>query len=1075
MEKKSSVRFSVHKAEEPASTDAASTATTAATSNNFVKKQTSFSTKVQDEHQPKAPIRMYQISESETPEHNQRALYEDDTGKNAFVTEVIQNLVHRDVEEDGGDDAGAGDDDIEAAKALKKPAKCFKFGKKAALKKKNAKKLGTVLGVFFPCVQNIFGVILFIRLVWVADKQNKRKKFQTLTTSISMSAIATNGEVSGGGVYFMISRALGPEFGGAVGILFYLGTTVASSMYTVGAVEILLQYMAPNMAIFGPVTDPSSAYNSYRVYGSALLFIKFLCVFVGVKFVSKLSPVVLFCVLFSILCVYIGIFVANPERGPQVCFVGDRLLALKKIKNVTTEEVRCDKSRDGFIYAMYCDSPEYEDNDDWCKYLNQSTVEMRPGIPGLASGVFLRNIWSHFSEEEGTRIGSKVKGDRNRGDIVTDIATSFVVLIGIFFPSVTGIMAGSNRSGDLADAQKSIPVGTISAVLATSFVYISCMLLFTATIEGQFLRDKFGESMGGGLIVAHLSWPNPWVIMVGSFLSTCGAGLQSLVGAPRLLQAIASDGILPFLNPFAVLNNGEPKRALLLTGFIAECGVLLANVDYIAPIITMFFLMCYCFTNMACALQTILKIPSWRPRFKYYHWSLSLFGVLLCLTLMFMSSWYFALVAIALAAFLYKYIEYKGAEKEWGDGLTGLSMSAARFALLRLEDNDPHVKNWRPQLLVLCTVDEKYQPKYPNLIEFAAQLKAGKGLTMLVTVVEGSCGVDCSKAAEVKNSLKNFMKVSKIKGFVDVILAEDVPKCLTYVVQGAGLGTLRHNTVLMNFPSKWRENITANRKFIDLIRLINNKNLALLVTRNIEQFPNSSTPKFKGTIDVWWVVHDGGLLMLLPFLLMQHKVWKNCKMRIFTVAEMQDNSVQIKKDVETFLYKLRMNAEVQVIELHSQDISAYAYERTLIMEQRSEMLKQIKSDASAHIDPQQIIDLNRKQDFLKVPEITASKETAMDGTQYTYSSSSAHLLKDMLINQKPKSKNVRKMHSAVRLNENIKEKSSMAKLIILNLPPPPKHQSGEENYMDYIEVLTDGLNQLVMIRGSGKEVITIYS
>ena len=96
--------------------------------------------------------------------------------------------------------------------------------------------------------------------------------------------------------------------------------------------------------------------------------------------------------------------------------------------------------------------------------------------------------------------------------------------------------------------------------------------------------------------------------------------------------------------------------------------------------------MCYMFLNLACTVQSILRTPSWRPRFKYYHWSISLAGIFLCLLVMFLSSWIYTLCAMALAAFIYKYIEYRGAEKEWGDGIRGLALSAARYSLLRLEE-----------------------------------------------------------------------------------------------------------------------------------------------------------------------------------------------------------------------------------------------------------------------------------------------------------------------------------------------------------------------------------------------------
>lgn len=76
-----------------------------------------------------------------------------------------------------------------------------------------------------------------------------------------------------------------------------------------------------------------------------------------------------------------------------------------------------------------------------------------------------------------------------------------------------------------------------------------------------------------------MAWPNEWVILIGSLLSTIGAGLQSLTGAPRLLQAIARDDVIPFLRPFAVSSSrGEPTRALILTLVICQSGILLGNI-----------------------------------------------------------------------------------------------------------------------------------------------------------------------------------------------------------------------------------------------------------------------------------------------------------------------------------------------------------------------------------------------------------------------------------------------------------------------------------------------------------------
>ncbi|XP_022821631.1 solute carrier family 12 member 4 isoform X4 [Spodoptera litura] len=991
-------------------------------------------------------------------------------------------------------------------------------------------RMGTLIGVYLPCIQNIFGVILFIRLTWVVGTAGAIQGFlivlvcccTTMLTAISMSAIATNGVVPAGGSYFMIGRALGPECGGAVGMLFYTGTTLAAAMYIVGAVEIVLTYMAPWMSIFGDFTkDPEAMYNNFRVYGTGLLLIMGMVVFVGVKFVNKFATVALACVILSITAVYVGIFVNfNGNDKLQMCVLGKRLLKDIDINN-------CTKTVGAPLHQLFCH------NDTCDPYYLAHNVSIVQGIKGLKSGVFFDNLQDSFLQ-----LGQYIAYGKEPEDIeqmerptynqvYADLTTTFTILIGIFFPSVTGIMAGSNRSGDLADAQKSIPIGTICAILTTSTVYLSCVLLFAGTVDNLLLRDKFGQSIGGKLVVANMAWPNQWVILIGSFLSTLGAGLQSLTGAPRLLQAIAKDEIIPFLAPFAVSSSrGEPTRALLLTMVICQCGILLGNVDILAPLLSMFFLMCYGFVNLACALQTLLKTPNWRPRFKYYHWSLSLAGLTLCISIMFMTSWFYALIAMGMAGLIYKYIEYRGAEKEWGDGLRGLALSAARYSLLRLEQGPPHTKNWRPQVLVLAKLNNELMPTYRKMLAFASQLKAGKGLTVCVSVLGGDFPRRAGDAASARHNLRRCMDEEKLKGFVDVLVAPDIADGLSHLVQTTGLGGLKPNTVIVGWPYGWRAAERPEPRwqhFLHTVRAVAAARMAMLVPKGINFFPDS-TEKVSGNIDIWWIVHDGGMLMLLPFLLKQHRTWKNCKMRIFTVAQMEDNSIQMKKDLKMFLYQLRLEAEVEVVEMTDSDISAYTYERTLMMEQRNQMLRELRLNKKETMGMMQNFVDYRENAEEKLPLVqaivdhhhadvkTASKvRFAEPGDEAPTDAPSPPLAdtedkdkddkcedaspppddnkhKDQPVNGDVKPKpnlsditpdegTVRRMHTAVKLNEVIVSRSHDAQLVILNLPGPPRDTNidRESNYMEFLEVLTEGLEKVLMVRGGGREVITIYS
>lgn len=500
--------------------------------------------------------------------------------------------------------------------------------------------MGTVLGVFLPCVQNIFGVILFIRASWVVGVAGSIGAFFivflccscTMLTAISMSAIATNGVVPAGGPYFMVSRSLGPECGGAVGLLFYLGNTVAASMYIVGAAEIFLKYMCPSCTIIGDIENLDDAFNNFRIYGTILLLLLGFFVFIGIKFVSKIAPISLICVLVSVVSIYVGVIKSafDPPDLKICVFNNTRLIRYEAYASDNGVDLYCTNAKycqDTVknltimcpLWKIYCEkyynleamnetirinsSNQYIDESialkidmtealkqkytHLCTYFEMSndSVELRPGIPGISSKEPVSENYKsrYFSEGE---VGAGEQGVVE-AEVVGKGFTSFLILIGIYFPSVTGIMAGSNRSGDLKDPSRSIPRGTIAAIVTTSTIYLSNVILYASCIDGLLLRDKFGDSINKQLVVSILAWPSKWVILVGALASTLGAALQSLTSAPRLLQAVAKDDIVPFLRPFAASFRGEPFRSLLVTLCICEACVLIGNLDQLTPFIAM--------------------------------------------------------------------------------------------------------------------------------------------------------------------------------------------------------------------------------------------------------------------------------------------------------------------------------------------------------------------------------------------------------------------------------------------------------------------------------------------------------
>ncbi|VDO31264.1 unnamed protein product [Onchocerca flexuosa] len=264
--------------------------------------------------------------------------------------------------------------------------------------------LGVMFGVYLPTIQHILGVTMFIRLAWVVGIAGLVDTIIllllcclcTLLTSISLSAVATNGIVESGGVYFMISRNLGAEFGSAVGILFYLANTVASSMYIIGGVEVMLLYIFPSLTIGDSDVHSDTGLwemmsHNYRIFGSILLLLEVIIVAMGVRFVQLLAPVSLFGVIVSVLaCFAGGIEKAIQHNGQHVCMLNEQLLQSKIFfphgADLSTLCHRCVKSED--ISDDFCNSTTAL----FCTHFTASTLTCTNAFPGINAQTFYGNF-----------------------------------------------------------------------------------------------------------------------------------------------------------------------------------------------------------------------------------------------------------------------------------------------------------------------------------------------------------------------------------------------------------------------------------------------------------------------------------------------------------------------------------------------------------------------------------------------------------------------------------------------------------------------------------------------------------
>lgn len=738
-----------------------------------------------------------------------------------------------------------------------------------------------------------------------------------------------------------------------------------------------------------------------------------------------------------------------------------------------------------------------------CMWIGFFTIGVRSGFSTgplgeqyIADGWDITRVWSSdFSEAGGCS------------------ETGFFVLLALFFPSVTGIMAGSNRSGDLRNAQQSIPRGTIGAQVLTTVLYLSTTIFYGCIGTREGLKEDY-------LLSATVAWPTDIIVRIGIVLSTLGAGLQSLTGAPRLLQAIANDNLVPFLRPFQ--GTGEPRRPLMLTYFICMGCIIPGQIDIVAPIITMFFLCCYTAVNGAVLVQDVLKEPNWRPRFKYYHMGTAFSGFTLCLFIMFATQWYVALIAISVVACLYKYIEYQKVAAHWGDGMRGMRFQRARQALLELEKIDAmHTKNWRPQVLLYAKVDSDGNLKQPRLLPFCGQLKGARGVTIISTAIEGRLEDSAATQMRVEKRIRKLRDEEGVRGFTQVVMTEDVETALDSLLQTAGLGGLGPNTVVTLWPDSWRTNITGAQRMKQILLSAQVFNNASILLKGIEAWPLSNE-HLHSSIDIWWVVHDGGLLLLLAIILRKHHTWHRCHLNVYCVCTKGDDAKQLERIIAKFLYDMRISATLkvkQLAEVESLDSllpvrgaqwSEFKVKEEIIKNPlgllagsgpatlehpKDKMIRELKEEndrlkrmlgmcsagsVSAQDEPGKEVGSATERVAVSATEEVAPQAVSASGVSAAVEdkpvlgSTEMEMTEEGVVSAELHPDLA--MRTGVVFNQLMLEESNQAALIMTNLPLPDIETSVED-YMAHLEALVKGLMPPVMLVAGKKagDVVTMYS
>ncbi|KAM3931312.1 solute carrier family 12 member 9-like [Leptodactylus fuscus] len=753
------------------------------------------------------------------------------------------------------------------------------------------RKLNTFLGVVVPTLLAMFSVVLFLRLGFVVGQSGLYETIGMLVLSyfiigmtvLSVCAISTNGALDAGGAYYMISRALGPEFGGSIGIMFFLANVCGSALYILGLVETIVAMFgisAGDGGKSGAHVLPQSYWYEF-LYGTVLLFLCLLVCLVGASIYAKATFLIFIVVMVVLITVFISFFAVKEKVVPII----------------TTE--------------------------------SNGTFFSNGTFTGFKLSTLKDNVYPQYAR-----------------DYTTGRMMSFTIVFAVMFNGCTGIMAGSNMSGDLKNPSYSIPRGTITAVIFTYIIYNLLALIISCTCDRTLLQNDY----------SFLRDINVWppLVTIGICCSTLSASMSNLIGASRILYALAKDELFGklLLPAKKTSRGGNPWMSVIMSWFLVQLVLFAGKLNTIAAIVTIFFLLVYAAVGLACLALEWASAPNFRPTFRYFTWHTCILGILGCVTMMFLINAIYASASIVFMLILLLCLHYLSPSHSWGFISQALIFHQVRKYLLMLDVRKDHVKFWRPQILLLVSNARSHK----NLITFANDLKKS-GLFVLGHVSLEELDVLPSDPLQIqKDSWLQLVDELNIKAFVNLTLSDSVRYGAQQLLFITGLGGMRPNTVIMGFytrstPEELLRNetemdqgrsspftyTTARRKHAtenfspwEYVAIISDsikmsKNVVL--ARYFSEFDRNRVCSMKGKesyIDVWplnllrpdsaMYVNTCSLFLLqMACVLNMVRSWKKAKLRLYLCVERDSGLHGQEIKLKQLLKDLRIKASIHTV------------------------------------------------------------------------------------------------------------------------------------------------------------------